>query len=75
MKRKIIVLFGVLVVGMGFQAPLLKIRVQTPGSLVGRRDEKKQYTTREIVLEGLLNGADLRSRRRMAYVDRSGGTM
>ncbi len=69
MKRKIIVLFFALVAGVGLQARPLKVRVKKPGSLAALVGEKKKYTTREMVLEGTLNGDDLRFLREMAGSD------
>lgn len=72
MKRKMIVLLGALVVGMGFQSWPLSLCVHTSALQVGREDEKKKCTTRDMVLEGWLNGTALRARRKLAYAERPG---
>ena len=55
--------------GIAVNARPLKIRVKTPGSLAELVGEEKKYTTREMVLEGALNGDDLRFLREMAGSD------
>lgn len=47
----------------------LKLRVEKPGTLAFLVGEKKKYTTRKIVLAGMLNGDDLRFLREMAGSD------
>ena len=55
--------------GIVAEARPLKIRVKTPGTLATLVGEKKKYTTREMVLNGALNGDDLRFLREMAGSD------
>lgn len=47
----------------------LKLHVNKPGTLASLVGEKKKYTTRKMVLAGMLNGDDLRFLREMAGSD------
>ncbi len=69
MKKFFGIIVLVLLSGMVAEARPLKVRVKKPGSLAALVGEKKKYTTREMVLEGALNGDDLRFLREMAGSD------